>query len=90
MVCVPCILLPVLLALYIKFIQPIVFRFLPESWRTTFDALLYPTCPIQIPTASAEDATTVAAGKSVKVDGENVQKELDNYDNCTDSSKKNK
>uniref|UniRef100_A0AAF5PY37 Uncharacterized protein n=1 Tax=Wuchereria bancrofti TaxID=6293 RepID=A0AAF5PY37_WUCBA len=89
MVCVPCILLPVLLALYIKFIQPIVFRFLPQSWRTTFDELLYPTCSIQIPsTTSAQDATVT--GKIVEVDDENIQKKPDNYDNCTDCSKKNK
>ncbi|VDN06826.1 unnamed protein product [Thelazia callipaeda] len=46
MVCVPCILLPIVLAIYIRFIQPIVFRLLPESWRVAFDAVMYPTCRI--------------------------------------------
>ncbi|VDN52178.1 unnamed protein product [Dracunculus medinensis] len=47
MVCVPCIILPVILAIYLKFIQPFILRFLPQSWRSKFDAILYPTCPLQ-------------------------------------------
>uniref|UniRef100_A0AC34QKC8 Uncharacterized protein n=1 Tax=Panagrolaimus sp. JU765 TaxID=591449 RepID=A0AC34QKC8_9BILA len=46
MVCVPCIILPVLLAIYVRFIQPFILRFVPEQWKTKFDAFLYPTCPI--------------------------------------------
>uniref|UniRef100_A0A0M3HTI7 CR032 protein n=1 Tax=Ascaris lumbricoides TaxID=6252 RepID=A0A0M3HTI7_ASCLU len=49
MVCVPCLILPFLLAIYLKFIQPYVLRLIPEAWRTTFDALLYPTCPARPP-----------------------------------------
>ncbi|VDK29248.1 unnamed protein product [Gongylonema pulchrum] len=60
MVCIPCILLPIVLAIYIKFIQPIIFRLLPESWRTTFDALLYPTCPVPVtqPVPTEDKAST--------------------------------
>lgn len=47
MVCVPCIILPVLLAIYVKFIQPLILRFVPDRWKAKFDAFLYPTCPIQ-------------------------------------------
>uniref|UniRef100_A0A8R1XKF0 Uncharacterized protein n=1 Tax=Onchocerca volvulus TaxID=6282 RepID=A0A8R1XKF0_ONCVO len=72
MVCVPCILLPVLLAIYIKFIQPIIFRLLPESWRTTFDAVLYPTC--QIPATPATPAQDVTADKARDAHRQNAQK----------------
>ncbi|EFO17138.1 hypothetical protein LOAG_11362 [Loa loa] len=84
MVCVPCILLPILLAIYIKFIQPVVFRLLPESWRTTFDAVLYPTCPV--PSAPAQNVAA-AADKAPDVQGEDVQK-ADDCGMCTDSNKK--
>ncbi|VDD94423.1 unnamed protein product [Enterobius vermicularis] len=53
MVCVPCLILPVILAIYLKFIQPYVLRLFPESWRAKFDAILYPTCPIQTQAAKA-------------------------------------
>uniref|UniRef100_A0A915E628 Uncharacterized protein n=1 Tax=Ditylenchus dipsaci TaxID=166011 RepID=A0A915E628_9BILA len=48
MVCVPCILLPFLLAIYLKFIQPFVLKFVPQAWKARLDALLYPTatCPL--------------------------------------------
>ncbi|VDP23322.1 unnamed protein product [Onchocerca flexuosa] len=83
MVCVPCILLPVLLAIYIKFIQPIIFRLLPESWRTTFDAVLYPTC--QIPAAPTQGAT---ADKARDAHGQDAQK-MDGCGDCLDSKKDN-
>lgn len=56
MVCVPCIILPVLLAIYLKFIQPLILRFVPDSWKTRVDAVLYPTCPVllQKPASSTE------------------------------------
>ncbi|KRZ69286.1 UDP-N-acetylglucosamine transporter [Trichinella papuae] len=44
MVCIPCILVPFFLWLYIKFIQPLVWRYVPEKWRTSVDYWLYPTC----------------------------------------------
>uniref|UniRef100_A0A914CK91 Uncharacterized protein n=1 Tax=Acrobeloides nanus TaxID=290746 RepID=A0A914CK91_9BILA len=49
MVCVPCIILPVLLAIYLKFIQPFIMRFVPEAWKVKLDAILYPTCPVKAP-----------------------------------------
>uniref|UniRef100_A0A914Z6F8 Uncharacterized protein n=1 Tax=Panagrolaimus superbus TaxID=310955 RepID=A0A914Z6F8_9BILA len=49
MVCVPCIILPVLLGLYLRFIQPFILRYIPEGWKEKFDAYLYPTCPIKRP-----------------------------------------
>ncbi|KAF8361051.1 hypothetical protein PRIPAC_87974 [Pristionchus pacificus] len=49
MVCVPCIFLPILAAIYIKFIQPFILRMLPERWATFLDPILYPTCPVKIP-----------------------------------------
>lgn len=81
MVCVPCILLPILLAIYIKFIQPIIFRLLPESWKTTFDALLYPTCPIP--------ATNAQADKTLDGHDQGVKK-VDDCGDCPDNSKKHK
>lgn len=68
MVCVPCILLPILLAIYIRFIQPIVFRLLPESWRTTFDAILYPTCPTGVPlSSSTQNEGSLAHDQSAQI-----------------------
>nr|CDJ94629.1 Protein F18A11.3 [Haemonchus contortus] len=58
MVCIPCIFLPILLAIYLKFIQPFVFRLLPERWVTFVDSILYPTCPAR-PPSSAENKSDV-------------------------------
>ncbi|KAL1234698.1 UPF0729 protein [Trichinella pseudospiralis] len=44
MVCIPCILVPFFLWLYIKFIQPLIWRYVPAKWRTSVDYWLYPTC----------------------------------------------
>ncbi|KAK5966091.1 hypothetical protein GCK32_013052 [Trichostrongylus colubriformis] len=52
MVCLPCIFLPVLLAIYLKFIQPLIFRMLPERWVTYMDSILYPTCPAKPPSSA--------------------------------------
>ncbi|KAH7726431.1 UPF0729 protein F18A11.3 [Aphelenchoides avenae] len=49
MVCVPCIILPVILAIYLKFIQPFIMRFVPDSWKARIDSILYPTCPVAAP-----------------------------------------
>ncbi|KAJ1370125.1 hypothetical protein KIN20_031784 [Parelaphostrongylus tenuis] len=49
MVCVPCIFIPVLLAIYLYFIQPFILRFLPERWVNFLDPILYPTCPAKPP-----------------------------------------
>ena len=59
MVCVPCIILPILLAIYVKFIQPIVLRFVPEAWKAKVDSWLYPTCPI--PKQNRTSKTTTEA-----------------------------
>lgn len=59
MVCVPCIVLPFLLALYIKFVQPIILRFVPERWKIWFDSLLYPTCPLKIPNENDQQQKVV-------------------------------
>ncbi|KAI6183833.1 hypothetical protein M3Y97_00531100 [Aphelenchoides bicaudatus] len=48
MVCVPCIILPVLTFIYIRFIQPLILRFIPDRWKAKFDSVLYPTCPINM------------------------------------------
>ena len=50
MVCVPCIFLPFLLAIYLKFVQPFILRLVPERWKIWFDSILYPTCPVKVPT----------------------------------------
>lgn len=55
MVCVPCIFLPILLAIYLKFIQPIVFRFIPNKWKVKFDSIFYPTCSIDAPKSSSKE-----------------------------------
>ncbi|PIC46214.1 hypothetical protein B9Z55_005978 [Caenorhabditis nigoni] len=49
MVCLPCIFLPIMMAIYMKFIMPYVYRFLPERWVHFLDPILYPTCPMKIP-----------------------------------------
>ncbi|VDM40709.1 unnamed protein product [Toxocara canis] len=59
MVCVPCIILPILLAIYLKFIQPYVLHLLPESWRIKFDAILYPTCPARPPPPVQKESVDV-------------------------------
>uniref|UniRef100_A0A0R3RZP0 Secreted protein n=1 Tax=Elaeophora elaphi TaxID=1147741 RepID=A0A0R3RZP0_9BILA len=86
MVCVLCLLPPIIMVIYIKFIQPLVLRLLPESWRTAFDALLYPTCPIRV--APTQDVAT-ACNKASDVHGEGVQKG-DNCGNWLETSKKDK
>uniref|UniRef100_A0A0N5A722 Uncharacterized protein n=1 Tax=Parastrongyloides trichosuri TaxID=131310 RepID=A0A0N5A722_PARTI len=48
MVCLPCCILPILLAIYLKFIQPIILKYVPERWKAKVDAWLYPTCPLNL------------------------------------------
>ncbi|VDK85040.1 unnamed protein product [Litomosoides sigmodontis] len=84
MVCLPCLLPPILLAIFIKFIQPIILRLLPQSWRKAFDALLYPTCAI--PTAPAENVASTI-DKVPDACGGDYQNE-DDCDGCPGSSKK--
>ncbi|KRZ90197.1 UDP-N-acetylglucosamine transporter [Trichinella sp. T8] len=57
MVCIPCILVPFFLWLYIKFIQPLIWRYVPEKWRTTVDYWLYPTCKVRDLPADDEETT---------------------------------
>uniref|UniRef100_A0A915KBI8 Uncharacterized protein n=1 Tax=Romanomermis culicivorax TaxID=13658 RepID=A0A915KBI8_ROMCU len=47
MVCIPCILIPLFLWIYCKFLQPYVIRLVPRRWRASVDAYLYPTCPLK-------------------------------------------
>lgn len=70
MVCVPCIILPVLLAIYLRFIQPFILRFVPEQWKVKFDAYLYPTCPIQRPPPPKNDGENETEAEAEKL---NVQ-----------------
>ncbi|CAI5442397.1 unnamed protein product [Caenorhabditis angaria] len=64
MVCLPCIFLPIMMAIYIKFIMPYVYRILPERWVNFLDPYLYPTCPIEIPEPEKKenDSSCCAAG----------------------------
>uniref|UniRef100_A0A1I8A8A5 UPF0729 protein n=1 Tax=Steinernema glaseri TaxID=37863 RepID=A0A1I8A8A5_9BILA len=57
MVCVPCIILPVITFVYIRFIQPLIYRLMPENWRIWLDSVLYPTCPLQIPKPAEKKET---------------------------------
>ncbi|KRX80174.1 UDP-N-acetylglucosamine transporter [Trichinella sp. T6] len=57
MVCIPCILVPFFLWLYIKFIQPLIWRYVPAKWRTSVDYWLYPTCKVRDLPADDEETT---------------------------------
>ncbi|CAB3404932.1 unnamed protein product [Caenorhabditis bovis] len=57
MVCLPCIFLPVLMFIYLKFIQPYVYRILPDRIVHLLDPILYPTCPVQVPESSVNKET---------------------------------
>ncbi|VDO89391.1 unnamed protein product [Heligmosomoides polygyrus] len=57
MVCLPCIFLPALLAIFQKLIKPSISRFLPERWVNVPDPVLYPTCPAKPPPASTHWVT---------------------------------
>ncbi|KAI6228388.1 hypothetical protein M3Y95_00617200 [Aphelenchoides besseyi] len=48
MVCVPCIILPILVVIYVRFIQPLILRFVPARWKARIDSVLYPTCPVNL------------------------------------------
>uniref|UniRef100_A0A914WUA6 CR032 protein n=1 Tax=Plectus sambesii TaxID=2011161 RepID=A0A914WUA6_9BILA len=56
MVCIPCIIVPAALFIYLKFLQPIILRFVPQRWQAWLDSLLYPTCPVKPPVASSTAA----------------------------------
>uniref|UniRef100_A0AC34GQS6 Uncharacterized protein n=1 Tax=Panagrolaimus sp. ES5 TaxID=591445 RepID=A0AC34GQS6_9BILA len=71
MVCVPCIILPVLLGLYLRFIQPFILRYIPEGWKEKFDAYLYPTCPIK----RQQPVTTTATTDKNETEIENIEPE---------------
>uniref|UniRef100_A0A0N5B7B3 UPF0729 protein n=1 Tax=Strongyloides papillosus TaxID=174720 RepID=A0A0N5B7B3_STREA len=77
MVCVPCIFLPILLAIYLKFIQPIVLKFVPERWKAKLDSILYPTCPINIQQQSTRPN-----------EGDNCCKDENNVRSCTKEENK--
>lgn len=53
MVCIPCIILPVALWLYNKFLHPYVLKLIPQRWRDKVDNWWYPTCPIKMPPKAA-------------------------------------
>lgn len=48
MVCIPCILVPLALWLYNKFLHPYVIQLVPIKWRAKVDGWLYPTCPLKM------------------------------------------
>ncbi|CAL2033152.1 unnamed protein product [Caenorhabditis brenneri] len=74
MVCLPCIFLPIMMAIYMKFIMPYVYRFLPERWVTFLDPILYPTCPVKIPEAkNKEEKEEEGKEKSCCAATENVK-----------------
>lgn len=75
MVCIPCIILPCVLAVYLKFIQPFIMRFVPDRWKLWFDSILYPTCPMKIPPENKPNSNDVNM-----VDGELI----DPYSEATD------
>lgn len=66
MVCIPCIILPVALWVYAKFLQPFILRWMPPTWRAWLDNWLYPTCPVKPPPSktpvSNEGSTTDEKG----------------------------
>lgn len=64
MVCVPCIILPVILAIYLKFIQPFIIRFVPDAWKAKLDLILYPTCSVQLPSTPLEKKSCCAENSS--------------------------
>ena len=61
MVCIPCILLPLALWIYHKFLHPLIWRVMPENWRAWLDNKFYPTCPVKPP----PPATNGTGDKSV-------------------------
>ncbi|CAJ0608384.1 unnamed protein product [Cylicocyclus nassatus] len=73
MVCVPCIFLPILLAIYLKFIQPFVLRILPEKWVTFLDPYLYPTCPAKPPPTVSKENETGDASAACCAGGETAK-----------------
>ncbi|CAI2345414.1 unnamed protein product [Caenorhabditis sp. 36 PRJEB53466] len=64
MVCLPCIFLPIMMAIYMKFIMPYVYRVLPERWVHFLDPILYPTCPVSIPEAEKKNGEETGETKS--------------------------
>lgn len=60
MVCVPCILIPLAVWIYYKFLQPYVVPLIPERWRNWVDSMLYPTgtCPIKAPKQTSTKPST--------------------------------
>ncbi|TKR64961.1 hypothetical protein L596_025428 [Steinernema carpocapsae] len=86
MVCVPCIILPVLTFVYIKFIQPLIYRLMPEEWKVWLDSVLYPTCKLEVP-KPAEKKTESETGEEEK------KPEEKKYEECpcaTTTPEKNK
>ena len=64
MVCIPCILVPVALWLYVRFIQPLVMRFIPEKYRSWLDGILYPMCPAKLPPPAESSQTDACSCKA--------------------------
>jgi hypothetical protein len=76
MVCVPCIVVPFLMVIYLKFVQPFILRFVPERWKTRFDSWLYPTCPVSVPKKRNESEQMVQKAIIDPADAQEEKKEL--------------
>uniref|UniRef100_A0AC35UCL3 UPF0729 protein n=1 Tax=Rhabditophanes sp. KR3021 TaxID=114890 RepID=A0AC35UCL3_9BILA len=74
MVCLPCVVLPIFLAIYLKFIQPLIFRFMPDTWKAKLDSILYPTCPLNIP----KNQTETAAKEIMEDEADTLSKSSEN------------
>jgi len=75
MVCIPCILIPAALWLYMRFIQPLIMRIMPAEWKQKFDNFFYSQqCPIKPPPPSSSktnaNGTECAAGEAVTTNGD--------------------
>uniref|UniRef100_A0A0K0EB60 UPF0729 protein n=1 Tax=Strongyloides stercoralis TaxID=6248 RepID=A0A0K0EB60_STRER len=82
MVCLPCVILPIVLAFYLKFIQPIVLKYAPERWKAKLDSLLYPTCSVNIQQQQPNTANEEKDAKSSSNDNS------DNVSSCTKEENK--
>jgi len=77
MVCIPCILIPAALWIYMRFIQPLIMRILPVEWKQKFDNYFYSQqCPVKPPPPSKKtdvNGTECTVGDAATTNGD-VQK----------------
>uniref|UniRef100_A0A0N4Z6T2 Uncharacterized protein n=1 Tax=Parastrongyloides trichosuri TaxID=131310 RepID=A0A0N4Z6T2_PARTI len=66
MVCLSCVILPIFFALYLRFLQPILLRFIPVKWLQKLEMRMEPTCGVEIPNCNVPSRSDDSLKEEIK------------------------